>query len=124
MKSLRQIVENYYQAFSAHDYSKMASLLHDDFCCEDPFEKANSAQEYLSQIKIFEDVVFCSQIIKTVESHNQIVVQFDWVVLRPIEKTIPMMEWLTIEDGKLKKSELLFDSRQLSELMPYLSIAV
>lgn len=121
MSALKSIVTDYYAAFSQRDFAKMKDFLCEDYHFTDPIDTAESAEEYINKVQILGSLVYESKITNTIEIENQIAVRFDWHLLEPKTKVIPMVEWFFFENGKIKSSELFFDAAQFAEIMQYLS---
>jgi ketosteroid isomerase-like protein len=102
------IVNRYTEAFDAGDMSTVESLLADDFRFEGPLMTASSRKEFFEQLAQFEMTA------RTVVRHqiangSTVARLFDFELSAPVHTSIPMAEWLEVENGKITASRLFYD---------------
>ncbi|MGE0200742.1 MAG: nuclear transport factor 2 family protein [Candidatus Melainabacteria bacterium] len=118
MTSQIKAIRSYYEAFSRKDFDGMKPYMSDDFSFEDPFHTADSADQYIDMLRVMNALDYDIKLINTIESENEVVVRFDWIVQKPVITTIPMMEWFTFDtNGLISQSELLFDKGDAGKVM-------
>ncbi len=103
------IVKQYNEAFKAKDTQKIRPLIHSNYHFKGPLMEIRGAEEMLSFMQSC-PFVCNQQNVKFVTEENKVVQIFDWVVTSPFKGTIPMCEYLELENGQIKSSRLFYDS--------------
>lgn len=114
MGNSAEIVKKLDQAWKNKDESAMRLLLHPDYHFKGPMMEMKSVDEAIVFMK---DCPFeCdTQTSMLISEGNKAVHVFDWHVTAPFQATIPMVEVLEIEDNKIKKARLFFDTALFPE---------
>lgn len=109
MKDLTEIAKQLDTAWRSKDEATYRALLHKDYHFKGPMMEMKGAEE---AVKFMKDCPFESsnKNCETVVQDNKLVHIFDWIVTAPFQATIPMVEIMEFEGGKLKKSRLFFDT--------------
>ena len=108
------LVKKYYAAFDAKDMKAARALLRDDFKFAGPMMSAESADQLVEMMKGF-DAKFTNQVVRIVESGQDVAALVDCVFTHPFKGTVRMSEWFTVRDGKLASSTLVYDSKQFGK---------
>lgn len=102
------VVNRYTEAFDAGDMRTVQSLLADDFRFEGPLMTASSRQEFFEQLAQFE-MTARTVVRRQIANGSTVARLFDFELTAPAQITIPMAEWLEVEDGKIVASRLFYD---------------
>jgi len=95
------------EAWEIKDEELMRSFLHEDYLCVSPGEDMNGDQlvDFMKNCP-FEGKCENHELIA---EGDKVVGIFDWVVTAPFQATIPMVEIMEFENGKLRKSRMFYD---------------
>ena len=107
-----EIVRSYYEAFEKHDFQKARSLMHDKFRFVGPLMEANSPEELFAKMKDM-GCEFKTHILQMAESGSTVAVLVDCTMTKPAPAKLRMSEWLTVENGKIASSTLVYDTAQM-----------
>ncbi len=110
-----EILQRYYAAMEAHDWSTKRSLMCDDLRFRGPLMQTNTADEFLAGIKQFDCQVRFEDV-EMIESGDLVMSFFTFNVTRPFEGKFRMAERVQFRQGKVQSSELLYDARAFPEM--------
>lgn len=104
-----EAVKKMAMAWDNKDEATLRSLLHDDYKGVCPDMEMNSADDCVAFMKEcpFEG---SSANLEIISEGDKVVQAFDWVVTAPFQATIPMIEVLYFESGKVKSSRMYYDT--------------
>jgi ketosteroid isomerase-like protein len=109
----RQVAEAYAQAWTSGEVDKAMSYLADDIVCDAPAGRIEGVAAYRPFTQEFVDVLTSATITKVLadDTSAAIVYSFDtqWV------KDFRCMEYLTVQDGKIKHILTVFDRLPAAE---------
>jgi ketosteroid isomerase-like protein len=113
------VFRNYLERFSRGDVDGAAELLAEDFAFVGPILQSSGKANFLS------GSATAAAMAKGCEIHRQwidgdnVCSIYDFKVETPVGAgSIPMAEWSVVRDGRLVSSRLIFDTAELSALMP------
>ena len=106
------VVKSYYAAIDAHDMAKARALMRDDFRFDGPMMQASSPEEMFSQMKAM-GFEYKSHVLHMAENGSTVAALFDCAISSPFKATIRMSEWLTVKDGKIASSNLIYDTKKM-----------
>lgn len=109
MTNTKEIIMKMDQAWSAKDESTMRSLLHEEYHFKGPMMEINGPDESIAVMNDF-PFEYHNENEDLIVEDNKAVHIFDWVITAPFKATIPMTEVLELEDNKVKKARLFFDT--------------
>jgi ketosteroid isomerase-like protein len=105
-----EILRKFYAAMEAHDWTTKRSLMHDDFSFRGPLMQADSADQMIGSIQQMN----CSMTFKDVrmaEAGDTVMAFFTCEMTRPAQLSFRCAERVTLKDGLIKASELIYDPR-------------
>lgn len=109
----QQVAEAYAQAWTSGDVDKAMRYLADDIVCDAPAGRVEGVAAYRPFTQEFVDVLTSATITKVLadDTSAAIVYSFDtqWV------KDFRCMEYMTVEDGKIKHILTVFDRLPAAE---------
>jgi len=110
MTPTMKTVGAFYEAFGAKDWKKLRSLITDDFTFRGALSTFNGPAEFIAGMSQmpFEGVPEGSRFMV---DGNRVAHAFTWKLTAPTKAEIPMCEVLEVEGGKVRSSELFFDSK-------------
>ena len=110
MTGTMKIVNAFYEAFGSKDWKKLRSLLTDDFTFQGALSTFSGSGEFIEAMSQmpFEGAPEGSRF---VVDGNRVAHVFVWKMTAPARADIPMCEVLEVEGGKVRSSELFFDSK-------------
>jgi limonene-1,2-epoxide hydrolase len=103
------IVKQLNKAFETKNVQAYKSLLHPRYTFSGPCMKAAGPDEAAAMLNEC-PMKGHTENLKIVASGNDVVQIFDWVVSEPFQATIRMANYLTLQDGKVLREEIVFDT--------------
>jgi ketosteroid isomerase-like protein len=105
------IVRGYFKQFFTGKarHSEVRRLLADDFVFRDPMMSANSADEYIGQLKSFGDELEMHVDVKQVVGEGDVVAAL--VDLHGPAGRMAYSEWFTFRNGKIAALHVIYDPR-------------
>ena len=109
MTNYIEAVKEMLEAWDNKDEAKIRSYLHEDYSFKGPMMEANNPDECI------ELMLSCpfggkSKTTDIIVDGHKVVHAFDWTVTAPFEASIPMVEIMTFVDGKVKSSQMYYDT--------------
>ncbi len=109
MSTMIDVAKRMTKAWQEKDESTFRACIHDDYTFTGPMmamRNANEALEFMRECAFEHSTENC----EVVSEGNTLVHIFDWKVMAPFQKTIPMVEIMEFEGDKVKRARLFFDS--------------
>jgi ketosteroid isomerase-like protein len=106
-----EIVRDYFRRFFSGTarHSEVRSLLADDFVLRDPLMSADSAGEYVDQLKALGDEMELRAEVRHVVGEGEMVAALvDFV---GPAGPLTYAQWFTLRDGKIARLEVVYDPR-------------
>ena len=103
------VVNRYTDAFHSGDMETAASLLSEDFQFHGPLMQAESRADFFEKMAGF-NLVAESVVHRMIEHGTTVARVFDFVISEPVSTTVPMAEWMEVENGRITKAWLYYDS--------------
>lgn len=104
-----EIVNKLDKAFREKDEATYADLLHPEYTFEGPMMRLNSKEEAVTFMKTC-PFSFHNENSQYIVEGGKVIRLFDWVVTAPFEGRFRMAEYLFIENGKVRSTELFYDT--------------
>lgn len=110
MTTAMDTVGAFYDAFHQRDFPKLRGLITDDFTFKGPMMNFPDPDAFISGVSgmPYEAVAEQSRFIV---DGDRVAHAFVWKMTAPSKADIPMCEVLQVANGKVRSSELFFDSR-------------
>lgn len=102
------VVNRYTEAFDSGDLATVESLLDEDFQFQGPLMTATSRKEFFEQLSQF-DMTAKTVVHRQIANGSSVARLFDFEMTAPARTTIPMAEWLQVEDGRIVSAKLFYD---------------
>jgi ketosteroid isomerase-like protein len=114
MPSPAEIVEQYFDAWTASDFETARSLLRDDLSFIGPIEKFDNADALIESIKMLSQVVTGAERRGVLSDGERVAVVYDLHTVPVPESRVA--EWYTVRDGKIATAEAFFDARPFAAM--------
>jgi ketosteroid isomerase-like protein len=117
--SSAQVFREYLDRFTAGDLDGASELLADDFTFHGPMLEAEGRDAFLQGASGLAPIVRGNRMLRQWEDGEEVCSVYEFSVQTPAGAgSIPMTEWVRVRDGKLVSARLIFDTAQLSALIP------
>lgn len=104
----------YLEAFAAKDIDALPGFFGDKFRFDGPMMQFDSAEAFTGMLREMAQGWVCEhKISREIEAGNEAVLAYDLVMTAPIAQTVPMFEWVTVENGKITDIKLMFDTAKM-----------
>jgi len=114
MSDAIKLIKKMDEAFKAKDTEGFRATLHPEYSFKGPmmgFDNVDEAVAFVENCP-FE---FHNENETYAEQGDKIFRVFDWVVTAPFQKTIRMVEYMKMKDGKLHSAELFYDTAEFPQ---------
>jgi ketosteroid isomerase-like protein len=119
MSSSAEVFREYLDRFTSGDLEGASELLAEDFSFEGPMLKAEGRDAFLEGASGLGPIVRGHRMLRQWEDGEEVCSVYEFEVETPIGAgSIPMTEWARVRDGRLVSARLIFDTAQMSPLMP------
>lgn len=110
-----EIIKRYSEAFHARDREAARRTLHAKFYFKGPLMEMRGPDEV---IQFMENMPFeCNEgNVRYLQDGAVVVKIFDMTITKPFQTTVAMCEILTLEDGKIRESELFYDTAKFPKM--------
>lgn len=105
-----EILKSFYAAMERHDWPAKRAMLHDDFRFHGPLMQVEGADQFIEGIKQF-NCQAAFRDVQMIEQGDTVMSFFTFEFSQPFTGTFRMAERVTLRDGKLQSSELIYDAR-------------
>jgi hypothetical protein len=110
MSDPRAVATAYIEAVGRHDFDQVAALLHPDVQFESPARNVTGAADYISALRKLAPIVARNEIKTAIAEGNDVCVVYDFVTDTSVG-AVPSVEWLTVEDDRIRTVRLIFHSQ-------------
>jgi hypothetical protein len=112
--SPKEIAESYFETWKDHNFEAFHSLLADDATFLGPLGQANNASECTQGIKGLSTIVTHIDIQHMWVDGNEVITWYDLHTSKT-KQPLPVVNWIHIENNKIKSIKVTFDPRTLFE---------
>jgi hypothetical protein len=109
----KALVEAYIDAAGRSQYDALPALFHPTLKFRGPYVTIENAQDYISALRRIGAVRLRHDIKKTFVDGNEACVIYDFVTATAAG-AVPMIEWLTLDAGRIRTIHLYFDREQFA----------
>ena len=110
MSNPKAVATAYIEAVGRHDFSHVATLLHPDVKFESPARHLTGATEYVTALRKLAPIITRNEIKSVIAEGNDVCVVYDFITDTSVG-AVPSVEWLTVEDGRIRNVRLVFHSQ-------------
>ena len=114
--STEQIVRDYLQAVQDKDFTALDGLLADDFVASMAFAQEFNKAEWIGALRRLSTALERNDIRRLFVDGPEACVVYDFVTDTPVGP-VPSVEMISTEDGRLTRTELIFEKGRWPEVM-------
>lgn len=113
------IVNDYFSLLEGKSNKNLHDMVSDDITFEGPFFKANGKEAFVNGMHQWIQLPKTYAMKKQITEGNETCSLYDVTVTSPkgITLTIPMSDWITIENGKIIQEQVFFDPTEWAKAM-------
>ena len=104
------IVETYLKAFEHGDFDRVRSCLADTFTYQGPTAGFNDPESFIENIWHVGQIIHHIEIRKTFVEGNDVCTIMNFHVHLYERRSVPVVQWAKVEDGKIRTIEVFFDA--------------
>jgi len=106
----------YIEAVGRKNFDRVAGLLHDDVEFHVPGKTMQGVEQYLGALKRLGAILERNDVKATLVDGNDVCVVYDFVTDTAVG-AVPSVEWLTLEDGRIRTVRLIFHKERWPEVL-------
>ena len=110
----------YIEAVGQKQFERVATLLHPDVEFKMPGRAVTGAQAYVASLQRLAPILLRNDVKKTVVEGQDVCVIYDFVT-DTAAGAVPSVEWLRVEDGRIRSIQLVFHSQPWSAVVEELT---
>jgi hypothetical protein len=102
----------YFEAWQARDFARLRSVLADDVDFAGPLGKVKGAEGCQKGIEGMSKIMTSIEVRKVFENGSDVLTWFD--LATSVADTVPVANWMHVEDGKITRIRVAFDARGIA----------
>lgn len=106
----------YFEAWRARDFARLRSVLADDVDFAGPLGTAKGGDECQRGIEGMARIMTGIEIRKVFDDGSDVLTWFD--LATSVADTVPVANWMQVEDGKITRIRVVFDARGIAGGLP------
>lgn len=110
------VAHEYIAAVGRKNFARVASLLHDDLEFQMPGKTMRGAAEYVGALKRLAPILARNEVKETLVDGNDVCLVYDFVTDTAV-RAVPSVEWLSLENGRIKTVRLIFHKARWPEVL-------
>lgn len=99
---------DYFQAFAARDFPRLGALLAEDLEFVGPTMTRSRSADYLAALRRLTAIHVRNDVRRVFVDGQEVCIVYDFVTDTAMG-SLPMIEWLTIADGRIRSIRLFYD---------------
>jgi len=111
-----QIVETYLKAFEQGDFDRARSCLSDAFTYIGPTARFNDPESFIENVWHVGQILHHIEIRKTFVDDNDVCSIMNFHVHLDERRSVPVVQWAKVEDGKIRTIEVFFDATEYTAM--------
>jgi len=104
------IVESYLKAFEHGDFDRVRSCLADNFTYKGPTARFKDPESFIENVWHVGQILHHIEVRKTFVEGNDVCSIMNFHVHLDERRSVPVVQWAKIEDGKIRTIEVFFDA--------------
>ena len=105
-----QIIDNYLKAIEQGDFDRARSCLSDSFTYLGPTARFDNPKSFIDNIWHVGQILHHIEVRKTFIDGNDICTIMNFHVHLDERRSVPVVQWTTVEDGKIVSIQVFFDA--------------
>ena len=102
----------YFDAWRARDFARLRSVLADDVDFAGPLATVTGADECLRGLQGMAQIMTSLEVRKMFDDGSDVLTWFD--LATSVAETVPVANWMHVEDGKITRIRVAFDARGIA----------
>jgi ketosteroid isomerase-like protein len=111
-----QIVETYLKAFEQGDFDRARSCLSDAFTYIGATARFNDPESFIENVWHVGQILHHIEIRKTFVDDNDVCSIMNFHVHLDERRSVPVVQWAKVEDGKIRTIEVFFDATEYTAM--------
>ena len=112
MTDARITAATYFDAWKAGDFGRLRSVLADDVDFSGPLARVRGADDCLKGLQGMAQIMTGLDIRKVFQDGADVLTWFD--LASSVAETVPVANWMHVEDGKITQIRVAFDARGIA----------
>ena len=106
----------YIEAVGRKNFDRVADLLHDDVEFQMPGKTMRGVEQYVGALKRLGAILERNDVKATLVDGNDVCIVYDFVTDTAVG-AVPSVEWLTVENGRIRTVRLIFHKERWPEVL-------
>jgi ketosteroid isomerase-like protein len=102
----------YFDAWRARDFARLRSVLADDVDFAGPLATVTGGDECLRGLQGMAQIMTSLEVRKVFDDGSDVLTWFD--LATSVAETVPVANWMHVEDGKITRIRVAFDARGIA----------
>jgi ketosteroid isomerase-like protein len=102
----------YFDAWQARDFARLRSVLADDVEFAGPLARVKGSDECLRGLRGMAQIMTGLEVRKVFRDGPDVLTWFD--LATSVAETVPVANWMHVEDGKITRIRVAFDARGIA----------
>jgi ketosteroid isomerase-like protein len=102
----------YFEAWQARDFARLRSVLADDVDFAGPLGQVKGGDECQAGIEGMSRIMTSIEVRKVFDAGPDVLTWFD--LATSVAETVPVANWMHVEDGKITRIRVAFDARGIA----------
>ena len=112
MTDARTTAATYFDAWKARDFGRLRSVLDDDVDFAGPLARVRGGDECLRGLQGMAQIMTGLEVRKVFHDEPEVLTWFD--LATSVAETVPVANWMHVEDGKITQIRVAFDARGIA----------
>jgi ketosteroid isomerase-like protein len=112
MTDARTTAATYFDAWKARDFTRLRSVLADDVDFAGPLARVKGADDCLQGLQGMAQIMTGLDVRKVFQDGADVLTWFD--LSTSVAETVPVANWMHVEDGKITQIQVVFDARDIA----------
>lgn len=109
MTDAQAVAATYFDAWRARDFTRLRSVLADDVDFAGPLARVRGAGDCLRGLQGMAQIMTGLEVRKVFHDGSEVLTWFD--LSTSVADTVPVANWMHIEEGKITRIQVVFDAR-------------
>ncbi|HEY1625688.1 MAG TPA: nuclear transport factor 2 family protein [Streptosporangiaceae bacterium] len=106
------LAATYFDAWLAKDFARLRTVFAEDVTFDGPFAKIAGVDECMQGLEGLSNITTAIEIRKVFVSGDDVLTWYDFST--SVADTVPVANWMHVEDGNIARIEVAFDARGLA----------
>ena len=112
MTDATAVAATYFDAWQARDFARLRSVLADDVDFAGPLARVRGGDDCLRGLRSMAQITIGLQVRKVFHDGPDVLTWFD--LATSVADTVPVANWMHVEDGKITRIKVAFDARGIA----------